>query len=258
MNPPPLKLDWCSHQAALYAAEHWHYSRCLPAGKTVKVGVWEGGVFIGAVIFSWGVLGDRLGQQFGLAMDECCELTRVALNNHVTPVSRILSIALRMLRKQSPGMKAVISYADCDQDHHGGIYAAGGWIYLGKVQLNGGTPKWRLFGKDVHGRTVGSRYGRGSQNLDWLRANVDPHAEKVFTTGKHKYIMPFDAAVKCQAQALARPYPKRAGSIDPTMRPAIQREEGGSIPTPALQPHNRSQTTADADASIASVGSLGS
>ena len=33
-----LRLDWCSHDAAKYAVEHYHYSRSMPAGKTVKVG----------------------------------------------------------------------------------------------------------------------------------------------------------------------------------------------------------------------------
>ena len=29
-DKPVLKLDWCSHAAAKYAVEHWHYeSRCL-------------------------------------------------------------------------------------------------------------------------------------------------------------------------------------------------------------------------------------
>ena len=38
---PELKLDWCSYQAAKYAVEHWHYSRSMPAGKAVRMGVWE-------------------------------------------------------------------------------------------------------------------------------------------------------------------------------------------------------------------------
>ena len=26
-SKPTLKLDWCSHEAAKYAVEHWHYSK---------------------------------------------------------------------------------------------------------------------------------------------------------------------------------------------------------------------------------------
>ena len=51
---PELKLNWCSHAAAKYAVEHWHYSKRLPNQKLVKIGVWEFGIFRGAVIFGDG------------------------------------------------------------------------------------------------------------------------------------------------------------------------------------------------------------
>ena len=44
---PELKIDWATHKAAKYACENWHYSKCLPSGKTVKLGVWEDNNFIG-------------------------------------------------------------------------------------------------------------------------------------------------------------------------------------------------------------------
>jgi hypothetical protein len=47
-------MDWATHAAAVYACRHWHYSGCMPAGKTVKVGAWELGRFIGCVIFGRG------------------------------------------------------------------------------------------------------------------------------------------------------------------------------------------------------------
>ena len=49
-----LRLGWCDHKAARWACEHWHYSRSVPRGKSVYVGVWEDGRFIGVVIFSRG------------------------------------------------------------------------------------------------------------------------------------------------------------------------------------------------------------
>ena len=36
-----LKLGWCSYAAAKYAVEHWHYSKVMPSGKAVYIGVWE-------------------------------------------------------------------------------------------------------------------------------------------------------------------------------------------------------------------------
>jgi hypothetical protein len=210
---PDLRLDWCSHVAAKYATTHWHYSRSMPAGKCVKIEVRENGRFVGVVIFSLGS-NRHLGREFGLGPFQCCELTRVALDRHETPVSRILAIALKMLKRQSPGLKAVVSYADCDQDHVGGIYQAGGWLFIGKVQLNGGTPKFRVRGRIMHGRSIHSRWGRGSQRIEWLREHLDPNAEKVFTKGKMKYVWPFDPAVRERVLPMTQPYPKRAGSRD--------------------------------------------
>jgi|PersoiStandDraft_1058852.scaffolds.fasta_scaffold42179_1 hypothetical protein len=234
---PALLLAWCSYAAARYAVEHWHYSRSMPAAKTVKVGVWELGRFIGAIVFSMGS-NRHLGREFGLGPFECCELTRVALDRHQTPVSRTLRIALAMLKKQSPGLRAVVSYADVDHEHHGGIYAASGWTYLGMVQLNGGTPKWLIHGRVVHGRTVGSRWGRGTQRLEWLRAHVDPNTQKVFTLGKHKYAWFFDADLKTKFASLAQPYPKRVRSSDAS---GSQPESGGAAPTRTLQSSEESR-----------------
>lgn len=232
MSSSQLKVDWCSFDAAKYAVEHWHYSKSMPAGKTVKVGVWEHSKFIGCVIFSYGAQ-QHLGKMFGLTMFECPELTRIALNKHETPVTRIVSIAIKMLKRQCPGVRMIISYADCDEGHHGGIYAGGNWIYIGKVQTGGGTPKYKIRGEIIHGRTVHSRYGRGSQNLSWLRANVDPKTELVYTAGKHKYAMPLDDAMKRAAEYHRQPNPKREHSTA-VSAPGPQPGEGGSSPTCSL------------------------
>lgn len=199
-----LKLAWCSHHAALYAVKRWHYSRTLPASKLVKVGVWEDERFIGVVIFSRGAC-PQAGFQFKLKQTQICELTRVALDRHETPVSRIVSIALRLLKTSNPGLRLVISYADCDQRHLGKIYQAGNWIYLGITEADGGTPKWRIHGKIMHGRSVGAR--GWSQNQEWLRANVDPKAEPIYTLGKHKYAMPLDEEMRAKLRPLNKAYP---------------------------------------------------
>ena len=54
MSKVDLRVDWCSYEAAKYAVEHWHYSRSMPVGKLLTVGVWENGEFVGAVIYAWG------------------------------------------------------------------------------------------------------------------------------------------------------------------------------------------------------------
>ena len=126
-----LHLDWCSHQAAKYAVEKWHYSKSLPTPPLVKIGAWEDGQYIGCVLFSRGS-SDGIGKPFGLDQTEIAELTRVALAEHKAPVSRIVAIALRLLRRQCPGLRLLVSYADPAHGHHGTIYQAGGWLFSGQ------------------------------------------------------------------------------------------------------------------------------
>jgi hypothetical protein len=126
-----FKIDWASHESAKYACENWHYSKCLPVPPLVKIGVWENKKFIGCVIFSRGASSNLL-KPYGLTQVQGCELTRIALNKHVTPVSRIISIAIKFLKKNSPELKLIISFADPNEGHHGGVYQATNWVYSGK------------------------------------------------------------------------------------------------------------------------------
>ena len=127
---PELKCAWASHEAAKWACEHWHYSKCLPAGKLFKVGAWEDGRYIGVVIFSRGAT-QNIGKPYGLEQTECVELTRIALRDHRHFVSEIMMQALRKLKETNPGLRLVVSYADPAQGHNGGIYQATNWVYTG-------------------------------------------------------------------------------------------------------------------------------
>ena len=227
-----LRLDWCNQQAARYAVEMWHYSRAMPASKLVRIGVWEGGRFVGAIIYGAGA-NRHLARPFGLTMFEACELVRVALApGREHPTSKCVAISLRMLRRQSPGLKLVVSYADRKEGHLGIIYQATNWLFLGEAN----QPYIKVKGEVVHPRSLYERYGRGGQSIPWLRKHVDPNARKVPMPNKIKYVYPFDATVRQHLTAVAKPYPKRtsAGSIA-VDAPAIQTGEGGSNPTSALQ-----------------------
>ena len=192
MTKRKLELDWCSHKAAKWAVEHWHYSGRMPVGKQVMVGVWESGRFIGVVIFGRGANRHMAGE-YRLVTTEAVELTRVALTEHDSPVSRIVAIATRLLGRQSPGIRLVVSYADPSQGHDGGIYKAMGWVYVGRS-----SPQAAVVG--MHKRTASARYG----TITGL--------QRTCVTWKHKYLMPLDALMRAQIEPLRKPYPKRARS----------------------------------------------
>jgi len=226
MNKADLRLDWCSYQAAKWAVEHWHYSKTMPVAKKVSVGVWESGEFIGAVIFSWGA-NPNLSKMFGLSMIECVELVRVALTDHVSPVSRIVSIACKMLEKQSPGVRLLVSFADTRENHHGGIYQAAGWIYTGTTS--------EKFDFMLNGKLLQRRSYTG-RNFGGTRRRVPDGAIKVMSPVKYRYLLPLDPAMRAQIEPLRKPYPKRvprgAGEIDNAA--STNSQTGGASPTAPL------------------------
>lgn len=204
-DKPELKIDWASHEAAKYSCENWHYSKVIPVGKLVKVGAWEKGKFIGCVIFGRGANNNML-KPFGLNADEGCELVRIALCKHETPVSKILSFALKFLKKQSPELRLVVSYADADQNHHGGIYQATNWIYDG-LKNAGTMGAFMIRGKKTHPKSVHSKGIK--QTIQAVKQHLDPNATIFYTKGKHRYLMPLDKEMSAKIAPLAKPYPKR-------------------------------------------------
>jgi hypothetical protein len=214
-----LRLDWCSHEAAKYACEHWHYSRSMSSVKNAYVGVWEKGAFIGAVVFGIGAGNVTNGLRFGLDRTGCvAELTRVALHDHRSSVSRIVAISIRLLRRQSPGLRLLISMADPKHGHHGGVYQAGGWVYTGTTKSD---VEYFIGGEWRHHRTVTSR-----RSAAGLPSRPLPP--------KHRYLMPLDAEMRARIAPLAKPYPKRERSRENAA--AFPSAEGGVIPTRSLQP----------------------
>lgn len=205
-----LRLDWASHEAAKYACENWHYTKSMPSAG-VKIGVWEDNEFIGVVLYGVGAGNVTNGKQYGLARShEMAELMRVALRDHKTPVSKIIKISLKMLKKQSPGLRLIVSFADeMFAGHIGGIYQAGNWVYTGTFQ---GDCGYLIKGKRVHNKTVHSNGWK--QNLEWLKKHIDPKCTELKTL-KHRYLMPLDDQIRLRIQPLSKPYPKRPKEHEP-------------------------------------------
>lgn len=195
MNDKALHLDWAEHKAVVFACKNWHYSHSVPAGKSVKIGVWEQGLFKGVVLFSRGA-NRSIGSPYDLQQTEVCELTRVALTRHTAPVTQIVSIAIKMLKKLCPGIKLIVSYADVDQGHEGKIYQAGNWIYEGHILKDSKDASIVIHGRKVHGRSVYSKYGNQKDRIGFLRQNVDPKAYAYVTKGKHKYLYVLDESIR--------------------------------------------------------------
>lgn len=224
MGKADLRIDWATSDAARFACINWHYAKAVPVGKLVKVGAWEDGKFIGCVLFGRGA-NKNMPKPYGLGQDECVELVRVALTAHLTPVSKIMMFAVKFLKRSNPGIRLVVSYADLDSNHHGGIYQATNWIYEGLFGKDS-VSAFIINGKKTHRKSIDSLGVK--QSIAEVRRCLDANAKEFRTKGKHKYLMPLDAEMRERILLLSKPYPKRVKQAM-TDIPSEQRQ-GGTDP----------------------------
>lgn len=192
-----LVIANASHEAAKFAVMNWHYSKALPAGKLVKFGVWENNQYIGAVIYARGA-SPHLGTAVGADQTEFCELVRVALREHIAPVSQIVAATLKKLKETNPGLRIVFSFADPKEGHKGGIYQAGNWVYTG---MSAEVTEYFIDGRWRHVRGV---YHYPERKTAPVRK----------APGKYRYLYPLDKAMRRKVEKLRLPYPSAVeGSI---------------------------------------------
>ena len=227
-SKPELLVAWCSYAAAKYAVEHWHYSRIMPRSKNVYLGVWESNQFRGVIIFGLGAGASTNGRKYGLAKSfDVAELERVALLSHNAPVSRIVAIAISMLKHHSPNLRLLVSYADPAQGHNGSIYQAGNWVYVGST-----PPDWRLVdakGRMWHPRVVWKTKRKKHFGHPGRGIHIS-QGVRVETPGKYKYLYPLDAEIRQRILPLAQPYPKRQKDSSEPLGPPAEKGRGSTDP----------------------------
>lgn len=221
-----LKLAEVGYDAIKYACMNYHYSKTIPTGKLVAFGVWENDKFIGCVIFGRGV-GNAQIERYGIPLTEGAELVRVALRKHETPVTKIVSIAIKLLKKHSPGLKILVSYADSRQGHLGIIYQAGNWVYTGKAKT---TPDYLYKGKYYHVRSM----NRMIKNGKFTRAFVNSLPTR--DGGERlRYLYVLNDDMRQLVEGLRKPYPKNTRSESESKTAGFQSAEGGAVPTTTHQ-----------------------
>ena len=157
-----IKVYECSIEQARYACKNWHYSHALPASIILRCGVYEEGRFIGCILYGCGI-NKNFGRPYGLTANECCELVRIALTTHTTPVSHIIKLSIELLKQRFPEKQLIVSFADTAQNHHGGIYQATNWIYTGLTTKH---QEYIINGKIVHGRSLRRMKNDYNRNLN--------------------------------------------------------------------------------------------
>ena len=77
----------------------------------MKIRVWEDGRFIGAIVFGDGLLGLKGMVYGGVDKFKVAEIVRIALREHQHEVSRMISIAIKLLLKRCPGIELIVAFA---------------------------------------------------------------------------------------------------------------------------------------------------
>ena len=129
-------------------------------------------------------------------------------------LSELISYSLRWLRANTE-TPFVLSYADTTQGHHGGIYQACGFVYVG-AQTSGHIGYNAPDGSFIHGRICNSRFG--TRSVEAI-AKIKPDWVPVYGQPKHLYIFPLrqkwaTIARKRNWQSLSYPKPSAARLLD--------------------------------------------
>jgi len=208
-----FEIKLVNQQAALFAVKNWHYSRVMPSIKLIRLGVFENQKFIGVVIFSNGA-SPHLGTALELDATEICELTRIALDKHKTPVSQILSACLKILKQTNPGLRCVVSFADPKEGHKGSIYQANNWLFTGSS-----TSVTEYF---IEGRWRHTRNSFYHKDKAIAPTRTSP--------GKFRYLYPLDKDLRRKVLKIALPYPNAIEGLKVSHKDSVFEEQVRSLP----------------------------
>lgn len=151
-----IVIKLIDQKAAANIVKLHHYSGKVANNSQIHFGVFLNGSLQGALQFGPSIDKRRMAQNLGIGMNEFLELNRMALSDACpkNSESRALGICLRILKKQYPFMKVILSFADACQCGDGIIYRASGFKLHsfkknnslldagdGEVEFNHGTKK---------------------------------------------------------------------------------------------------------------------
>lgn len=126
-----------------------------------------------------------------LELDEVLELTRlVILDGYGKNIeSHVISKSFEWLKNNAKEVKVLVSYADPEQNHTGGIYRATNWLYQG-CGYSKLMPDFSIRLKEddlwIHSRTVGSKFG--NKRVENLAKAIGHTFWRKEETAKHRYI----------------------------------------------------------------------
>ena len=113
-----------------------HYTRSVPSGRSFYF------EYRSAIVaFSEPANPHTARWLLGAGNGRVLELSRLWAPDGHTPtlLTEAIAYATRELRRHRPDVTALVSYADPEREHHGGVYKAASWAFLGR------SPETRLY-----------------------------------------------------------------------------------------------------------------
>jgi hypothetical protein len=168
-----------------------HYLRSFPSGWTFS---YQHGEAI--VVYSIPANKNLGPYLFGPDI-EVRELARLWAPDHHEPnlLTAAIAASVKALRRQHPKVHALVSFADVNQEHHGGIYQAASWIFTGQ------SSESRVY-ITPDGRTMSRRsfHSGGTSHI--------PGIKPIKLPGKYRYVRPLTRQARKALRHPALDYPK--------------------------------------------------
>lgn len=160
-----------------------------------------------------------------IKLTEVLELTRLWIEDLPqckNIESYCISQSIKLIKRDFPQIKCILSYADGEQTHKGTIYQATNFLYQGNssvalmpnhsISLTG-PPHYKW----IHSRTVSSRWG--SHNVEHLKRAINKTFWRKKESNKHRYILFISDKVSNKKfvkdlKHPVMPYPKNTEHID--------------------------------------------
>tara|TARA_Y100001938_G_scaffold58720_1_gene82173 strand:- start:4937 stop:5533 length:597 start_codon:yes stop_codon:yes gene_type:complete len=194
-----LILKRASKKAIKYSTFNFHYAKRRPGTSNIAYSVFNNkNEWCGCIIYGHGA-SPSIGKPYGLVHGQIIELVRMALNGKQESTSKALAISMKLVKKDCPTVKMIVSYADKGQNHVGTIYQATNWNYVGQSESTGHEYWYK--GRWTHSKTIGDKHRMYGLKID--------HLKKRKTSGKIKYIYPLCPEMKILTEKIKKPYPKK-------------------------------------------------
>lgn len=249
INVKDIRVEPIRPDVANAFVKRYHYSGRVVHNSQLHLGAFYSGILHGVMSFGPSLDKHKIqGLVAGTRWNEFLELNRMAFDDYLpkNSESRCLSVAMRIIKKQYPWIKWIVSFADGTRCGDGAIYRASGFV-LTMIKKN--TDCMITDNGIVHTMTIKSskkmmkKYGNWKIAINNEFGNAKPlvgfqlryiyFIDKSCLSRLTVPVIPFSRIAEIGASMYKGERISRAGSVDGSTS-ASQVEGGGSIPTPAL------------------------